>query len=154
MYFIHTLALYMFSKSCEYGIRASIYIAKQSLKGRIVGQVEIAESTDSPVAFTAKILQKLTKNTLINSIKGPNGGFFIENHDLDNMKLLDIVLAIDGNNVVQKCGLGLENCNALKPCPLHFSFVNIRSEIREMLKSTSLRTLAEEVSEGTSFLKR
>jgi Rrf2 family iron-sulfur cluster assembly transcriptional regulator len=144
----------MFSKSCEYGIRASIYIAKQSLKDRKVNQTEIANSIGSPVAFTAKILQKLTKTNIIRSTKGPNGGFFLEQKDLDEVKLWNIILAIDGDGLLEDCSLGLRKCNAFKPCPLHHSFVKIRADIRETLEGTSLRYLAVEVSDGISFLKR
>ena len=144
----------MFSKSCEYGIRASIYIAKQTIKGRKVGQMEIAKSIDSPIAFTAKILQKLTKTNVIQSIKGPNGGFFLHPKDLDRVKLWNIVVAIDGKSLLEDCSLGLKKCNAFKPCAIHFSFVIIREKIRDTLEGTSLRTLAEDVSDGTSFLKR
>lgn len=144
----------MFSKSCEYGIRASIYIAKQSMKDRKVSQTEIAKSIGSPVAFTAKILQKLTKLNILSSAKGPNGGFFLEQGDLDSVKLWNVILAIDGDGLLEDCTLGLRKCNAFKPCPLHHSFVKIRAEIRESLEGTSLRFLAEEVSDGISFLKR
>lgn len=144
----------MFSKSCEYGIRASIYIAKQSMKDRKVSQTEIAKSIGSPVAFTAKILQKLTKLNILRSAKGPNGGFFLEQGDLDSVKLWNVILAIDGDGLLEDCTLGLRKCNAFKPCPLHHSFVKIRAEIRETLEGTSLRFLAEEVSDGISFLKR
>lgn len=144
----------MFSKSCEYGNRASIYVAKQSLKDRKVSQTEIAKSIDSPVAFTAKILQKLTKRNVLRSTKGPNGGFFLDPKDLDDVKLWNVILAIDGDGLLEDCSLGLRKCNAFKPCPLHHSFVKIRAEIRETLEGTSLRFLAEEVSDGISFLKR
>ena len=144
----------MFSKSCEYAIRASIYIAKQSLKDRKVSQTEVANSIGSPVAFTAKILQKLTKTNLMQSTKGPNGGFFLEQKDLDEVKLWNIILAIDGDGLLEDCSLGLRKCNAFKPCPLHHSFVKIRADIRETLEGTSLRYLAVEVSDGISFLKR
>lgn len=144
----------MFSKSCEYGIRASIYIAKQSIQDRKVNQMEIAKSIDSPVAFTAKILQKLTKVNIIRSAKGPTGGFFLNEEDLNKVKLWDVIVAIDGNSLLEDCSLGLRKCNAFKPCPLHNSFVKIRADIRETLEGTSLRFLAEEVSDGISFLKR
>lgn len=144
----------MFSKSCEYGIRASIYVAKQSLKDRKVSQTEIAKSIGSPVAFTAKILQKLTKTNVLRSAKGPNGGFFLNQNDLIEVKLWNIILAIDGDGLIEDCTLGLRKCNAFKPCPLHHSFVKIRSELKETLEGTSLRFLAEEVSDGISFLKR
>lgn len=144
----------MFSKACEYGIRASIYIAKQSMKGRRVGIKEIADAIVSPEAFTAKILQKLTKTNVVKSIKGPNGGFFIDIEDLTRIKLWNIVFAIDGNSLFEDCSLGLKKCNAEKPCPLHFKFGKIRREIRETLEKTTLKSLAEDVSLGNAFLKR
>ena len=144
----------MFSKSCEYAIRASIYVAKQSLKDRKVGQKEIAKAIDSPEAFTAKILQKLTKTNVIRSTKGPNGGFFVETGDVERIKLWNIVFAIDGNSLFEDCSLGLRKCNAEKPCPLHSKFVKIRAEIKDALEKTTLKSLAEEVSVGIAFLKR
>lgn len=38
----------------------------------------IAEQINSPVAFTAKILQKLVKSNIVCSVKGKHGGFEIE----------------------------------------------------------------------------
>ena len=67
----------MFSKSCEYAIKAAIFIANNSLVDKKVGFVDIAKMIDSPEAFTAKILQKLTKDGVIQSVRGVNGGFYI-----------------------------------------------------------------------------
>mgnify|MGYP002795141008 FL=1 len=68
----------MFSKACEYGIRATIYIAMQSLEGFRVNLKEIAAAIDSPIAFTAKILQQLVKSNIVESVKGAKGGVQIE----------------------------------------------------------------------------
>lgn len=144
----------MFSKSCEYGIRASIYVAKNSLKNRKVSLQEVAHHTDSPPSFMAKILQKLTKTEVLSSSKGPNGGFFVAVENLDHVSFLNIVLAIDGNGIFENCTLGLRKCDSQKPCPMHFKFVIIRNEMREMLESTTLKSLAEQVSDGITFLKR
>lgn len=46
----------MFSKTCEYGIRATIHIASKSLLGERVSLRDVTEAINSPVAFTAKIL--------------------------------------------------------------------------------------------------
>jgi len=144
----------MFSKACEYGIRAAVYIALQSLDGRRVSVTEIAGEIDSPIAFTAKILQQLTRNNIVNSVKGPTGGFEIERKDMDRVNLSMIVKAIDGDNIYVGCGLGLKECNADKPCPLHDKFVDIRSNLRTMLKSTSLYELATGLEVGLTYLKR
>jgi len=144
----------MFSKACEYGIRAAVYIALQSLDGRRVSVTEIAGEIDSPIAFTAKILQQLTRNNIVHSVKGPTGGFEIERKDMDKVNLSMIVKAIDGNKIYVGCGLGLKECNADKPCPLHDKFVDIRSNLRVMLKNTSLYELATGLEVGLTYLKR
>ena len=144
----------MFSKSCEYGIRASIYVAKNSLKQKKVSLREVAKHTDSPPAFMAKILQKLTRTEILSSFKGPTGGFAVDLNRLNEITLLNIVLAMDGDGIFEDCTLGLRKCEAQKPCPLHFNFVQIRDEMRKTLESTSLSSLAAEVSDGVTFLKR
>ncbi|MGB8703721.1 MAG: Rrf2 family transcriptional regulator [Gillisia sp.] len=144
----------MFSKACEYGIKATVYIALQSLEGVRTSLKEIAEEIDSPVAFTAKILQQLAKNDILHSVKGPSGGFQIEKQKLDKIMLDQIVFAIDGNSIYEGCALGFEKCNSLKPCPLHNKFVGIRDELKQMLKTTSLFELATGCELGLTFLKR
>ena len=144
----------MFSKACEYGIRAAVYIALQSLEGRRVSVNEIAEEIDSPIAFTAKILQQLSKSKIIHSVKGPTGGFEIERTQMDAVKLSMIVYAIDGDEIYVGCGLGLKECNANKPCPLHDKFVDIRTDLRNMLEGTSLYDLATGLEVGLTYLKR
>lgn len=144
----------MFSKSCEYGIRAAIYVAKNSLNGRKVSLKEVAQHTDSPPAFMGKILQILTKASVLSSFKGPTGGFFVDVNDLEKISLLKIIIAIDGKGIFENCTLGLRKCDEQNPCPLHFSFIKIREEMRATLENTTLQSLAEEVSDGITFLKR
>ncbi|MDC6390468.1 Rrf2 family transcriptional regulator [Maribacter sp. PR1] len=144
----------MFSKACEYGIRASMYIALQSLEGKRVSLKEIAEEIDSPVAFTAKILQQLSRNKIVDSVKGSAGGFQIEKEQIKKIKLSEIVYAIDGDNVYVGCGLGLKKCNANKPCPVHDKFVAIRDNLKNMLESASLQEMTEGLEVGTTYLKR
>jgi Rrf2 family protein len=144
----------MFSKACEYGIKATIYIAVKSMHHERVSLKEIAEEVDSPVAFTAKILQSLAKSGIIDSHKGPTGGFQIPESRIDAVKLHDIVHAIDGDNIFRGCGLGLEQCDASQPCPVHDKFVGIRDNLKIMLENTSLYELATGLDIGLTHLKR
>ena len=144
----------MFSKACEYGIKASTYIALQSLQDKRVSLKEIAEEINSPVAFTAKILHQLAKNDILNSVKGPAGGFQIEKENVEKLKLSHVVFAIDGDSIYSGCGLGLEKCNEQQPCPLHDKFVIIRNELKQMLEETSLLDLTSGLDLGITFLKR
>jgi len=131
----------VFSKTCEYGLRASLYIAKKSAEGKLVGLLEISEAIDSPSAFTAKILQKLVLKKIIKSIKGPYGGFKIEVEKLQT-PLIEIVEIFDGNHLLNNCSLGLKSCDPKKPCPLHFQFVKVKKELQEVLENNTLYNLA------------
>lgn len=140
----------MFSKACEYGIRAMIYIAQPHAENR-VSLKYIAEATKSPVAFTAKILQILTRDGILISAKGPSGGFSLS-ADADRINLAQIVRAIDGDEIFVGCGLGLPKCDASKPCPVHFKFAAVRDELAIMLHNTTLKEMAEGVDAGKVYL--
>jgi len=114
---------------------------------------EIAKAIDSPEPFTAKILQQLAKAQLIKSNKGPNGGFSLSKQDLKHIKLKDLVLAIDGEGLFKDCGLGLKTCDENAPCPIHHKFRPIRNQIIEMLETTSLKTISEQLEAGDTVLK-
>ena len=144
----------MFSKSCEYGIKSVVYITQQTLQNKRVKLGDIAKEIDSPSAFTAKILQLLSKEKIIYAVMGHAGGYHINKSILENLTLLDIVNTIDGEMIYNGCGLGLKECNELVPCPIHFDFVKIRTDLKAMLKNTKILDLATDVDNGLSHLKR
>lgn len=127
----------IFSKTCEYGIRAVFYIAQRSHEGYKCGIKEIAEHINSPEAFLAKILQKLSKAGLILSAKGPNGGFYFDEQGL-KQPLAAIVNAIDGNDIFIGCAMGLHLCSEDNPCPLHNEFKKVRTQITDMMHKTTI----------------
>lgn len=143
----------MFSKTCEYGIRASIFIASQSYQNNRTGLKDIAKKIDSPEAFTAKILQILVRNNIIHSVKGVGGGFEISKEKMHTIKLIQIVTAIDGDAVFTGCGLGLSHCSEIHPCPVHDKFKFIRNELAFMLENTNLEELALGLKSGDTFLR-
>lgn len=144
----------MFSKACEYGIRATLYIASKSLDEERVSLRDIAAEIDSPVAFTAKIMQQVSKSGIVKSTKGPFGGFDIPKAELNKIMLARIVDAIDGDSIYLGCGLGLKACDEEFPCPVHDQFKKIRDELSHMLNTTSLYEVATGLKDGKTFLKR
>ncbi|EPR66623.1 RrF2 family transcriptional regulator [Cyclobacterium qasimii] len=141
----------MFSKACEYGIRAVIYIWSQNTKGVKLGVKDICKEIDAPEFFTAKILQSLAKQDLVSSTKGPNGGFYISD-DQENMRLLDLVKAIDGDKLFKGCGLGLKQCSESHPCPIHNDYKAIRENLAKLLSEKTIKGLAKEVVSGKATL--
>jgi len=143
----------MFSKSCEYAIRASIYISAKSKKGERVSVKEIYRCIDAPESFTGKILQLLTNGNIISSAKGPNGGFFV-NERQQATKLVEIVSLIDGDSLFEGCGLGLKSCSEEMPCPLHEDFRLVRTMIKTMLVENTLSSLADNILGQKTFFIR
>jgi Rrf2 family transcriptional regulator, iron-sulfur cluster assembly transcription factor len=142
----------MFSKACEYAIRASLYISIKSIDGSKLGISEIAKEIDSPAHFTAKILQTLTREGIISSIKGPNGGFFLD-PKAKPIPLNAIVKAIDGDNILHSCSLGLKECSDQFPCPIHNDIKLYKARLRKVMKERTLQQLGKDLAKGKTFLK-
>ena len=143
----------MFSKACEYGIKALLYVASKSKENTRLGLTDISAEIDSPVSFTAKILQRLVKHKLLDSLKGPTGGFVIRKEKLNTMTVLQVVAAIDGDSLYKGCGLGLKHCSETHPCPLHSKFKSLRDDLKLMLGETTLLQLSTDINKGLTFLK-
>ncbi len=144
----------MFSKTCEYGLKAVIYIATKSLEGNRVKIRDVADNSGSPEAFTAKILGSLTKHNIVNSLKGPYGGFEIEAKRMKQIKVSEIIFALDGDSVYNGCALGLSVCSDTEPCPMHENFIEVRKQLKKMLETTTIYELATKIKSGKSFLVR
>jgi len=143
----------IFSKTCEYAMRSVFYIAHRTSDGGRVGIKEIASGIESPEHFLGKILQDLSRKGIVQSAKGPNGGFFMDDHNLDR-PLSEIVKAVDGNGVFIGCGLGLSHCSEINPCPIHYEFKAIRNQMKNMLENTKIRELNEDLNLGITKLKK
>ena len=128
-----------------------IFLAAQPAENRRVGARDVADAIQSPEAFTAKILQQLMKRQLLHSVKGPNGGFELLKKSED-IKLAQIVEAIDGDNLFRGCALGFHECSETHPCPVHHKFKAVRDQLAAMLITTSLAEVADGIPAGTTFL--
>jgi Rrf2 family iron-sulfur cluster assembly transcriptional regulator len=143
----------MFSKACEYGIRAVLYISTKATNGTRLGIKEIAREIDSPEPFTAKILQTLVRKRIISSQKGPTGGFYIEPKTMQ-LSINEIIKAIDGGEILRSCVLGLKSCSDAKPCAIHAEVKTHTTALREVMKRKTIAQLAAEVEKGKTVLKR
>lgn len=143
----------MLSKTCEYAVRATLVIAAETEQGNRISLREIARKIDSPESFTAKILQKLARNNIVDSLKGNGGGFNVSKEKLIQVTLSDIILAIDGEALFKRCSLGLNDCSEIKPCPFHNQYKPIREQLKLALDSTSLADLVSGLVSHSTFLK-
>ena len=143
----------MLSTSCKYAIRAAVYLMSESRKSNRPGIKEIAEEIEANEHTTAKILQLLVKEGIINSAKGPNGGFYAT-PESDPVYLIDIVKVVDGAHFFFECGLGLQECSESKPCPIHHNYKEARQQLYHQFSTLSVQDLSKDLSLGKAFLKR
>ena len=73
--------------------------------------------------------------------------------DLALITLSKIVVAIDGDSVFLRCGLGLSNCSEDHPCPIHEKFKFVKQDLAFMLENTTLEEVSIGIKKGITFLK-
>ena len=139
----------MLSNSCRYAIRAVIYLASQSDSNGKTGIKKISGDLNLPTPFLAKILQQLAKQKILNSSKGPHGGFSLLK-DSRNITLLDIVNSIDGYDIFTNCVIHNGSCAYVekdkKPCPVHKDYGKIREDIIKLFSSKTVYDLVKEAN--------
>ena len=136
----------MLSKSCEYGLRAALYLASLDEEGYVPISA-ISEELDISFPFLTKIFQKLNDAGLLNSQRGPKGGVALTK-PAEDVKPYEIVVAIDGDDLFEECVLGLPGCGDDRPCPLHDRWAEEREQVRDMFQDISLAELAANIHEA------
>lgn len=131
----------MLSKSCEYGLRAALYLASLDEEGYVPIST-ISEELDISFPFLTKIFQKLNDAGLLTSQRGPKGGVALTKA-ADEVTLYEIVVAIDGDDLFQECVLGLPGCGDAEPCPLHDEWAEERSRLEALFRNASLAELPD-----------
>lgn len=131
----------IFSKKCEYGLQATLYLAALS-PDEIIRVDTIAYELNIPKEFVSKILQSLREHGIIESKKGKAGGFTLAKTP-DKIKLIDVVEAIDGLGVFNSCVLGFPNCDPDHPCPVHNKWGRLRTDAYKMLSEETIDQFRE-----------
>jgi len=140
----------LYSRPCEYAIRTVAFLARVGPEKRVQAQ-EIAAEEGIPAPFLAKVLQQLARSSLVNSFKGPGGGFSL-NRPPREISLYEIFRVVDGVEDLDRCAVGLAECNDLAPCPLHDTWKSVRVHLLQYLKKTTLEEMASAVERKKELL--
>jgi Rrf2 family protein len=141
----------MLSKSCEYGLRAMLYlsthVATDGADGghdgpsapvhAYVSLQTVSDDLGIGPSYLTKVCQQLNEAGLLVSKRGRGGGIALAQPP-DAISLYDIVVAIDGDGLFEECVLGLPGCGEAEPCPLHDHWSDERDRIRATFEKTSL----------------
>jgi Rrf2 family transcriptional regulator, iron-sulfur cluster assembly transcription factor len=142
----------IYSKPCEYAIRALVFLARFPDHGEAQG-TEIAKAEGLPAPVLAKVLQELVRKGLLESRRGPGGGFWLARNPR-LITLRDVVAAIDGLDQFAECAVGLEGCSDNSPCPLHDTWKGLRAQLMNYLETTTLTDMAAALTRKKDLLRR
>lgn len=128
------------SKSFGYALRGVLYVAMMNDSKKKVQLDEMAEKLAVPRHFLAKVMKKLVKEGVLNSERGPYGGFCINDSTL-HTKIIELV-ELSGDAIgYDSCVLRLRKCNAKNPCPMHTQVELLRKKWFEVLNNSTIETL-------------
>lgn len=142
----------MLSTTSKYGIRAVIYIALYATPEKKCGLKEISGELGIPTPFLGKILQVLSRHHILDSNKGPNGGFSLKKPALD-ISVLEIVDIIDGTDSFKQCLIRTAPCSKESPCSLHDKVAPYRKGLKSTLLTESIADLASEFRKGKKRIR-
>jgi Rrf2 family iron-sulfur cluster assembly transcriptional regulator len=142
----------MLSNTSKYAIRAVIYLALYASPTKKIGIKSISEELEIPSPFLGKILQLLAKHQVLESTKGPNGGFTLKKPALD-ISLMEIVEIIDGSDSFNQCVIRTEVCNHEAPCSLHDKIASYRNGMHSLMLTESIADLASEFRNGNERIR-
>lgn len=131
----------IFSKTCELGLQAVLFLSIKKEK-RIFTATEVSKELKVPKEYISKVMQILTESGIIGSKKGKNGGFYLAKSP-SQIKLIEIVEAIDGLEIFNNCVLGFPGCSSDNPCPVHEKWGKLREDAYKMLSNETLEQLKE-----------
>jgi len=131
----------MLSSSCEYGLRAMLYLASLDEEGYVPIST-ISEELDISSPFLTKIFQQLNETGLLTSHRGSKGGVALTKSP-EAITIYDIVVAIDGRDLFDECVLGLPGCGEAEPCPLHEQWSDVKERVEQIFRNSILADLPE-----------
>lgn len=144
----------MLSNSCRYGIRGVVYLASRQQGKTNIGIKEISEDLGLPAPFLAKILQQLAKHKILNSVKGPNGGFSLLKKP-ESITMLDIIKIIDGEDLFKNCIIHDGSCAEVKrrrkACPVHNDYSTIKAGIVRLFREKTVADLARAAKDSDNI---
>lgn len=128
-------------KSVDYGLLVLMALHRAGDGARRNAQ-ELADTSGLPASHVAKILKVLQRAQLVGSVRGPNGGYFL-NAPSDQITAACVLAAFEGPVSVAEClGSGVCECKALPQCELRPHMARINRVLDEALSSLTLSSLA------------
>lgn len=129
----------MISQTAEYALRAMVYLADR--QGMPRTNAQIAEATEIPAGYLAKVMQSLSRANLVSSQRGLNGGFTLAK-EAGQTTILEVVRVVDPPLRYPECPLKIAH-HGKNLCPLHRRLDDAAAMVEQAFGDTTLAELLE-----------
>jgi len=135
------------SKTAEYAIRLVFFLLKNDSDRKYIQIKHIAPELGVSFYQLTKVAHRLTQAGILTSYTGPNGGVTLK-LDPKSIRLIDIVAPIDGDDLFERCMLGLDECGDDDPCPVHAYWKETKRELKRVFHETTMDDMREHALDG------
>ncbi len=143
----------MLTAKGKYGLKALVHLARLA-PGETTSAVDIADSNTIPKKFLDAILRDLRNAGIVQSKKGPGGGYALAKPSRE-IRVGTIIRVLDGPLAPIPCASRTAyqpcpDCDDVRTCAVRFTMTKVRDAMAEILDSL---TLADMLSRSLSLKK-
>ena len=129
----------LITRKADYATRCMIQLAVDP--AAVLSVAELAPAIHVSEAFTAKVMQSLTKAGLVESVRGARGGFRLARPPAD-ISLLAVLEALQGPLAINVCVDHGQGCELSPGCVVHPVWCDLRRDLESRLRAVDFATLA------------
>lgn len=108
---------------------------------------ELSSKLELPGPYLAKILQSLVQAGILESVRGPKGGFRMTRPP-NRITVGEVVAAVEGPDHMVGCIMGFPECDDARPCPLHDAWGAVKVQISASMTASTISDLQAMVGKG------
>jgi len=122
----------------QYAIRVVTYLAQNNTI--LHSSKNISDELSIPYKSLSRIITQLVNSNIVTSSRGRDGGIKLEKN-LKDIKVNDILEAVNESLHNEECILGLGECKKHDKCPLHDRWNAPKDKIINIFQNTSVEDL-------------
>jgi Rrf2 family protein len=126
-------------RNTDYALRAMVHLGRHYGQDALSAR-QIAEDQNFSYTLASKLMQRLQKAGLVESIMGAKGGFRLS-RDPSQINLQEVIETIQGPIRLSTCLLGVKTCCKYGTCPIRKKLGGLQQEISDFLTGTTLGEL-------------
>lgn len=141
-----------FGVGVDYSLKALLMLAERYPGSQPTRVEEIADTQGVPENYLRRLLIELKRGGLVASQKGPSGGYMLAKSP-SRITMADVVEIIEGDYCPVECleEAGATTCPKDQPCPMRDVWRDVRESVNNILRQTTLQSLAENRKKAISF---